>query len=248
MQFACIDSRAQFFASDTLLLCDGDEITISLDTALYDTVTWIIPGDTLIDSFQVVFSAGGLHVGEATDTNGNIFTDSVFIDLILLPGLSVPDEKICRGILIALEVSNSSQFDSVIWNDTLYKPVIILDDSGTHMVSAWTLGCEVRDTVRIDTCNSTLDILPNVFSPNGDGINDFLDYKGENFSVFVLHIYDRWGNEVFQSSSGSLKWDGMTSDGLEAQAGVYYWTLRYRLLTRIMPETVETSGTVTLLR
>ena len=51
--------------------------------------------------------------------------------------------------------------------------------------------------------------VPNIFSPNDDGINDVLDiFVGTDVQDFTLHIFDRWGNEVFRSESKSNEWDG----------------------------------------
>lgn len=246
---ASFGARAQFFAADSIQLCPGDVVSVNLDTGHYDTVTWFVPpNDTLIDTFQLDFNVTGWHKGVATDTNGVTDIDSVFIDVLSVPFLNISDQELCYGQRMTIEVPNPMLFDTIVWNDSLYQSFIVVDDSGTHIVSAWSQNCEIMDTVRIDTCISTLDIIPTVFTPNGDGVNDLLDYQGQNFSIFDLHVFDRWGREVFKTESHSIKWNGILPDGREAKVGVYYWTLRYRLLTRTPPPTVECAGQFTLLR
>jgi gliding motility-associated-like protein len=69
--------------------------------------------------------------------------------------------------------------------------------------------------------------ISNVFTPNGDGINDEfqLNIDTEVSECFGLTIFDRWGNTMFKSSDGSNKWDGSTSSGAKAAAGTYFYVI-----------------------
>ncbi|MEO1449018.1 MAG: PKD domain-containing protein, partial [Bacteroidota bacterium] len=82
----------------------------------------------------------------------------------------------------------------------------------------------------IDTAQAILEIadpdllIPNVFSPNNDGINDAyqIEYTGKD--AYALIIYDRWGRTVFgEVYSPAQTWDGLTPQGKPASAGVYYY-------------------------
>jgi len=50
--------------------------------------------------------------------------------------------------------------------------------------------------------------IPNVFTPNGDGINDFFQGTGRNFTDCQMFIYDRWGDIIFESNDYNKPWDG----------------------------------------
>jgi gliding motility-associated-like protein len=65
--------------------------------------------------------------------------------------------------------------------------------------------------------------IPNVFSPNGDGINDvfFVDYTGSQ--PFQLDIFDRWGVLLYQGTNKTIGWDGNTTQGQPATDGVYFY-------------------------
>jgi gliding motility-associated-like protein len=65
--------------------------------------------------------------------------------------------------------------------------------------------------------------IPNVFSPNGDGINDvfLVDYTGSQ--PFTLQVFDRWGVLMYQSSNRTAGWDGINTTGSPAPDGVYYY-------------------------
>lgn len=76
----------------------------------------------------------------------------------------------------------------------------------------------------VDIC--TFYELPNVFSPNGDGINDV--YEANNPLDFVkkvdMRIFNRWGELVFQTDNPLIKWDGKTQDSNNLVSnGVYYY-------------------------
>lgn len=93
--------------------------------------------------------------------------------------------------------------------------------------------------------------VPNVFSPNFDGINDHLHAYLEsalNIQSAFFQIYDRWGNQVFSTSDLAQGWDGRWNKQA-AQAGVYTWTLQFSWidLEGQLLEAQET-GTVFLLR
>jgi gliding motility-associated-like protein len=63
-------------------------------------------------------------------------------------------------------------------------------------------------------------MIPNAFSPNGDGQNDVFNIIGENISFFKMTIYDRWGRIAFETSDQYKGWDG-TIGGYPAQLGLY---------------------------
>lgn len=67
-------------------------------------------------------------------------------------------------------------------------------------------------------------IIPNIFTPNGDGLNDeFL--IGQLPDEFVFRIYNRWGEEVFLSSEKEKLWKGKNKLGLPVTDGVYFYRL-----------------------
>lgn len=86
-------------------------------------------------------------------------------------------------------------------------------------------------------------IIPNVFTPNKDGVNDYFTVKAIGLKDYELVIYNRWGTELFRSNASPLVWDGHTSGGGEAPHGTYYY-----LLKAIGKEDYSQTGHITLLR
>jgi gliding motility-associated-like protein len=92
--------------------------------------------------------------------------------------------------------------------------------------------------------------IPNVFTPNGDGMNDIFTIYGnrEVEKIKRLFIYDRWGNAVWQGENfladGTLGWDGLFRGRL-MQPGVMAWVCEVLL----KDGTTKTfAGDVTLIR
>ena len=73
-----------------------------------------------------------------------------------------------------------------------------------------------------DTKTSVL-LMPNAFSPNGDGINDIYKPKEgyQNIKEFHAYIYNRWGQKLFEWSNPATGWDG-TYNGKPVKEGVYF--------------------------
>lgn len=67
--------------------------------------------------------------------------------------------------------------------------------------------------------------VPNIFTPNGDGDNDFFEFVVTNYSNVEFSVVNRWGNTVFQGSGMNPKWDGKV-DGVIPSDGVYFITYK----------------------
>ena len=85
-------------------------------------------------------------------------------------------------------------------------------------------------------------VLPNVFTPNGDGRNDtFEPMRCPRFVQSIeFVVYNRWGAKVYERVGPTLSWDGKTSDGTELPSGLYYYqaTVRYAVVDRNAPPQV----------
>jgi gliding motility-associated-like protein len=74
-------------------------------------------------------------------------------------------------------------------------------------------------------------IIPNVFTPNSDGINDKLIINAKNISEFNMTIVNRWGNSVFETSDINAVWDG-TSNNVLCSEGVYFYIVNAKATTK----------------
>ncbi|MEO9003535.1 MAG: gliding motility-associated C-terminal domain-containing protein [Ginsengibacter sp.] len=108
------------------------------------------------------------------------------------------------------------------------------------------IGCYDTAIHTIKILKSCYIAVPNAFTPNGDGLNDYLyplnAYKANNLK---FRIYTRLGQLLYQSNDWTQKWDG-TVNGEPQDAGVYVWTLQYILRDTGKP--VFKKGSVILIR
>ncbi len=106
-------------------------------------------------------------------------------------------------------------------------------------------GCTSIDSVTIDVeivCDNLF--IPNVFSPNGDGENDIYKIKGNCIDRFSLSIYNRWGNQVFETININEGWDG-SYKGEPMNTGAYcYRAIIYSQSGKY----IERVGTLSLIR
>lgn len=151
----------------------------------------------------------------------------------------------------SISVSGSNPLDvAVCWNPSCY-------DSGETfsivICARDTSRCDLAPTV-CDTVRFTVDpcslLIGNVFTPNGDGINDeFVPYNAIGVDYYWMKVYDRWGKLLYTGENAG--WNG----GLQGDAarlvpdGVYYFDLEYQLWSaRGVPLKTRQVGHVTLLR
>lgn len=90
--------------------------------------------------------------------------------------------------------------------------------------------------------------LPNVFTPNGDGVNDlFVPFPYRSVAYIELTVFNRWGSIVFETTDPDILWDGTNRDSGElVSAGVYFYTCKVftMRLGGLVP--VNLSGNVTV--
>jgi gliding motility-associated-like protein len=106
-------------------------------------------------------------------------------------------------------------------------------------------GCEDSYALVINVKDPDL-IIPNVITPNGDGVNDELVLSEQFFKTYQIQIFNRWGHMVYmiEDQTGIALWDGDTSDGVPCTDGVYF----YRLIGEMLGGTaVDRNGFVTVI-
>lgn len=89
-------------------------------------------------------------------------------------------------------------------------------------------GCVDSITQEI-TVNSQVNIyVPNAFSPNQDGVNDFFEvFTAGPIREYEIIIFDRWGGVKYQSNNIDDSWDGSFLNGEECSEGVYLYSIQY---------------------
>lgn len=133
--------------------------------------------------------------------------------------------------------------------DPTATPDVTHSDTVTYYVTVTdSAGCTYTDSIKLECiyvdCGEANITIPNVFTPNGDGLNDRLCIQGEWVRDFYIAIFTRWGELVYESNDINACWDGRFKDNW-CMPGVY--TYRCKVTCEAGQEG-EFKGDVTLIR
>ncbi len=88
--------------------------------------------------------------------------------------------------------------------------------SESHLIKA-----EVKG---VDAPGDELEI-PNVFTPNGDQMNDYFEVETDGTTVYEFSVFTRTGTRIYYSKSPRIFWDGNSLEGKELKEGIYYYVI-----------------------
>jgi gliding motility-associated-like protein len=129
----------------------------------------------------------------------------------------------CPGDLIVL--SPGIGFNNYLWSDGSVLSFLNVSIPGNYSVTVTNSLCTANSTIFIDECGSEI-WVPNVFTPNGDGVNEIFSPVYTNIDNITLYIFNRWGNQLYEGTGKSAVWDGKYS-GEKCSNGVYYYLIEY---------------------
>ncbi len=229
---------------DTIKTENSACITISCKTLTVkprfrqDQAINICPGDTYVFGGQTITQAG-LYCNNFTSFNGCDSITCINVSLYKLPDLSslTLEYSVKSGDTITLIAP--SGFSSYLWTpsdglscDDCSLPLAFpLEDIIYTLEVTDDNGCITSRTIRIDVTPSCIgDILtiPNAFTPNNDGINDFYTLGDiELCGPMIFTVYNRWGNQVYQMIDWDNHWDGYSNNAGELPQGTYYVSIAF---------------------
>jgi gliding motility-associated-like protein len=250
----------------TGLLCTGlIQFNGNLTAPQVDTITWAWNfGDNQQSALQdpsVNMSPGTYNVTLQTSTSFGCEADtSTSITIFSLPAIKGPAEITTPlGIPITFPMTYSANIVTYAWTPTSNldcptcpNPAATLINSTEYYVTVTdNNNCKASDSIFVKTiCNSQNYFLPNTFSPNGDGVNDYFYPRGTSlYNIQSLTVFNRWGQMVFQRrdfppNAENMGWDG-TFNGRPAPADAYVYIVEVLCDNS---QVVALHGTVTLLR
>ncbi|MBL7766149.1 MAG: PKD domain-containing protein [Chitinophagaceae bacterium] len=158
-----------------------------------------------------------------------------------------PDTSICPGLtgsIILTDVNNPTA--TYVWSTGETSPSITVTQPGYYWVKASTGACSATDSTWVKR-DCYLNI-PNSFSPNGDGLNDFFiprELLSSGLSSFHMNIFNRWGELVFTTDNiDGRGWDGKFN-GVPQPMGVFVYVIEAQFINQVRK---NYSGNVTLIR
>lgn len=213
--------------------------------------------DSLLAASTANHLSPGMYAATVTDAGNCTATASVTIAAFGNPTIDLGnDTTILKGTIAELKLSTSLPVTNVNWKPFIQSAENSLvayakPDSTTTfavLVKYGNNGCQLSDSITVIVINENAEVIvPNIFTPNGDGVNDNFYVSAKAVKNFNISIYDRWGNKVFEAFDANFKWNGNNQiDGAELPNGVFTYMLEYITLNTNTRKLLK--GSVTLLR
>jgi gliding motility-associated-like protein len=155
--------------------------------------------------------------------------DSLKVRVNPLPAV-LPDEITCQDKPLIASSPDSNL--TYLWELSGEKSrAISVAQDGVYKVKITNqFGCsKTRIFTVAGPCSASI-LAPDIFTPNGDGINDTFKLFISGGTPIKLIIYNRWGNPVFSSTDSNPEWDGKLK-GEDVLNGTYAYILHYKTLT-----------------
>jgi gliding motility-associated-like protein len=163
-----------------------------------------------------------------------------------LPSMSlITDTIMCSGRMLTLIAETPES--TYTWQDNSHEPFLTIRETGDYWVDVRNRCGVVRDTVSVFFRDCSCDFLiPNAFTPNSDGLNDYFNIIVDCLlNEYRLIILNQWGQPVFESNNPDDSWTGLIN-GRDCPAGIYFWQFYYRNYE--FEESGQKNGCLTLIR
>ena len=256
----CLNSDANIIITNAKNLSNGNyQLTYSISGALNLTTTitvafqngnanFIIPSTIFNSVGTSTISIGPIqsNIGNSCGKSTHFFENKSFtIEQVNAPTFS-GNNLFCNkdNATINNLTAGIVEPQTIIWydapiNGNAYSNTTTLTD-GTSYYAALisSFGCEskirLKIMVTVKDCIDPALIIPDGFSPNGDGINDAFVIKNirKLYPKFSILIYNRWGNVLFEGNSSNPDWEGTNEKGIKTggdilPTGVYFYVLYF---------------------
>lgn len=181
------------------------------------------------------------YIVTGTDVNGCSDTSSVTITIT--PGTIADagsDITLCEGDPVNLNGNTPTiAGETGLWTTSGIGTITTPNNPSTTVNGltvgsysfSWTISNAAcppsTDLVNIivDACEPSVLIIPNVFTPNGDGSNDIFTVDGTNLVSVNCEIFNRWGQKMYSWDNVNGSWDGRTTAGAVVPDGTYFYII-----------------------
>lgn len=219
------------------------EGTVNLDAGGgFDTYQW---GTGDVSQIITVEGPGNYDI---LVTSGECVASAVITVVENALPAPLPDRQVCfeEAVILAPGVP----VGSIEWSTGSTEPSIPGVQGTYWFVAVDNNGCTFRDTVEVVRIEPTdgVNYIPNVFTPNGDGLNDEFKVEAPGLQQFSMQVFNRWGQKMYETSSVDRGWKGGLDNGSSlAPDGTYFYVITFKDVCSNEPEGTRT-GHVTLLR
>jgi gliding motility-associated-like protein len=188
------------------------------------------------------FTSSGQYWVDIAYVAGCGIRDSLDVTIAPSPQIYIgPDTSFCKGNLVLSAINPSSTYT---WSTGSTASSIVATTAGTYWVKVKDAnGCTDSDTLVVHPEITAFDfMMPNIVTPNSDRINDEVDFGKLQFSELEIEIFNRWGQQVFESDSADAIWKP------EGDDGTYFYTAQYKIECGSDVQTKSIKGFITVMR
>jgi gliding motility-associated-like protein len=220
-------------------LCEGSGILLD---ATMKNATYLWSDGSTSPTFKITES--GKYSVQVDHTYCPMQIDEIIVKTKPRPSLKIGNERIsCSQDSYTIDVTLPNA--TYLWNDGFTGSLYTVTEDGFYFVTITVDGCSTIERVDVskESCPGHL-ILPNVFTPNNDGINDeFIPQEMSNIVSMNTKIFERSGNLIFETNNLSIDWNGETKNEKKLSSGTYYYLITYIDLTQ---KEVELQGLISI--
>ncbi len=171
-------------------------------------------------SKQITITKADTYWLQVTDGYACTHTDYIEVYPYDIPSFNLPpDTLLCSEVSLVLSAPLDDDFQ-YLWQDGSTDSYLEVDEEGYYWVEVSNLCGTSKNSIDITYRYCGEPIVPNVFSPNGDGKNDYFHIQGIDGEVWRLDVYNRWGYKVFERFAYNNLWQAEWLSN-----GVYFYTL-----------------------
>lgn len=212
---------------DSLNWLNVEDIFIASGGEQYITIgNFYTNANTLVDSIEI---------GAVGGTGWNVCCRGYYLfdDVYIFPyeenlQTEFPDQ-VCSGETITLSATGSAKYNWYI-DGVWYSSDSTISITAEQDIQVSVAGYEdsLAHVIEVMECPidcSGVPIIPNVFTPNGDNINDDFYPNEINEGCYTITILNRWGNQIHHCSRDQSFWDGTSQNGEDVNEGVYFYII-----------------------
>lgn len=260
------------------LLCPDEQAVLTAEVSggsSGDTFTWVGSDGATFSGNPVTVSPLGLTEYTLTYESGagcEVLTRTVTVDVeeeVILDGIRIDADSAAAVYFIGDQIFLNADYTTGLagpltfnWtrNDSLFDSGPGLESVGETLLLSGAINYGLS-IVTPNLCEYTAElpvlveeprvVVPNTFTPNGDGQNDFfnivLEGKAENLNVTEFKVFNRWGQLVYDNENPGLGWDGAFNNKPQPSE-VYFYMISVSLFNGSPHSKSPFRGDVTLLR
>jgi gliding motility-associated-like protein len=236
--------------------CDGSALVNTTGGNPGYTYSWNT--NPVQDSMVAINLCAGNYIVTVTDANGCTKTESASVTTNALIEAAVNPSAIMGVIPFNVDftftgygssnyfwnfgdgspIATSQNVSHVYPNSGQYEVTLVINSGAPDFCAD-----SVKTLITVESPSNL--IVPNIFTPNGDGKNDFFNAKSEGLESLKVKVYNRWGSLMAEWNTIDAGWDGKNKNGADAADGAYFYILTAKGKDGVV---YNDHGSVTLIR